>query len=682
MSPSTASPLEDLPLVILEHICEYLAQCDCKRRSCLRAFSLTSSRCCSAAAAQRFCQIPFAVQGRNELKDDLKRWSQVLSRGGSFRYVRRLKILGPKTQEAREALLKESPDTIDSEQDEGGAVEMQEDNIRYLFEMQDFCKPSMRPNYLDDDMPLWSDGDHSDAWKPLADFIGQLTGLQDLVWVYASWVPRCVLSVIHSVGCRLHMHDFYLSSLVQNRDKLHDVDPDEFALATSPCLHSIIVPISHWDSDGDLDYNEEAVLRMVAGVAPRLAHVWMRPSHPGNSIALQEAIRLPRPDWPGFFPGAGVADEHVMGSLQSLIISDSGAPHTEISNWSRRTDFSKLCRLSIQWNDYSRGVITSLQKLKEIAQGSGFKCLHTLVLSLPHGNNRPMQDALISLLGHLNSIETLDLNGFIGSGTLESALISHGGNLRRLRVTPYRQNGTRRPMVEFSEAVVQRLVELCANLEQVEFPINRTHSDSRETGIHRALGRLSRLKHVLLKLKFSIGTVKEAEEVLEETPDNEDEEEWCMRITRDDIPVAADIQDGLKNGAIDSSLALSIFNLISSGSNLRYLKLQIEQTEGPRCDQDLNEMLDWIGRNWVCERDDRGEVSVRELGKKKRVDLPEELKYFEEEQKYFKGGVSPYLTAWNNTWPQTSSVWWENWKSVPLSEEADLDCNVGHNTVS
>ncbi|KFY46701.1 hypothetical protein V494_00365 [Pseudogymnoascus sp. VKM F-4513 (FW-928)] len=557
------------------------------------------------------------------------------------------------TEEAREALLKASPDTTDSEQDEGGWEGMLEDDLRYLFEMQDFCKPNMRPNYLENDMPLWSDGDHSDAWKPLADFIGQLTGLQDLVWVYASRVPRCVLSVINSVGCRLHMHNFHLSSLVQNRDNLHEIDPDDFALATSPCLHSIIVPISHWDSKGYLDYNEEA-----------------------------QAIRLPRPDWPGFFPGAGVADEHVMGSLQSLIISDSGVPHPEISNWSRRTDFSKLRRLSIQWNEYSRGVITSLQMLKEIAQGSGFKCLHTLVLSLPHGNNRPMQDALISLLGHLNSIETLDLDGFIGSRTLESALISHGGNLRRLRVTPYRQNGTRRPMIEFSEAVVQRLVELCPNLEQVEFPINRTYSDSRETGIYRALSRLSRLKHVLLALKFSIGTVKEAEEVIEETPDDENEEEWCMMIFRDDIPVAADIQDGLKNGAIDSSLALSIFNLISSGSNLRYLKLQIEQTEGPRCDQDLNQMLDWIGRNWVCERDDRGVVSVREFGKKKRVHLPEELKYLEEEQKYFEGGVSPYLTAWNNTWPQTSSVWWENWKSVPLSEEADPDCNVGHNTVS
>lgn len=93
MSPSTASPLEDLPLIVLENICAYLAQCACKR-SCLRAFSLTSWRCCSAAAAQRFCQIRLTVRGRNELRDDLGRWSQVLSIGGRFRCVRRLKILG------------------------------------------------------------------------------------------------------------------------------------------------------------------------------------------------------------------------------------------------------------------------------------------------------------------------------------------------------------------------------------------------------------------------------------------------------------------------------------------------------------------------------------------------------------------------------------------------------------
>ncbi|KFZ02497.1 hypothetical protein V500_00163 [Pseudogymnoascus sp. VKM F-4518 (FW-2643)] len=650
MSPSTASPLEDLPLIVLENICAYLAQC--------------------GSAAQRFCQIRLTVRGRNELQDDLRRWSQVLSIGGRFRCVRRLKILGgPKIQEEGGGVLQESPGATVSEQDEGGEEEKQDDNIQDYFEMHDFCKPSKSGiKFWEDDMPLLHDEDSTEAWQPLAGLIGQLAGLQDLVWAYRSRLPRCILSVADAMSCRLHMHSFYLSSLIQHRDHLRDVDPDEFALATSSCLYSIVVPFHNWDSDGNLDYNREAVLRMVAGAAPRLTHVWMRLCRPGNSIAFMEAFRTPKPAWSGFFPGTAMADEHVLGSLQSLFI-DSGLSHTAISSWSCHTDFAKLRRLTIHWgaessgNTNSSGVVTLLQTLREIALGGGFKSLNTLVLSIPHANARPMQDALIQLLEHLNPLDILDLTGFIGKETLEPALIRHGGILRKLRVIPYRAYGTLRPMVEFSEAVIQRLVELCPNLEQVEFPINRTHSDGRETGIYRALGGLSRLKDVSLKLEFSVGTIERNEEDDEEIQDDEEEDELIYRMfTGDNLPLA-DIQDGFNNGAIDSSLALSIFNLISSGGSLRHLRLQIERTMGPGSDDgELNYMLAWIGRNWVCEQDDRGKVSVRELGKKKRIMIEEELPYLEE---------SHYLTAWNNTWPQKSSNWWENWKSLPLSDEAE-----------
>lgn len=165
--------------------------------------------------------------------------------------------------------------------------------------------------------------------------------------------------------------------------------------------YSIVVPFHDWDSDGNLDYNREAVLHMAAGAAPRLTHVWMRRFLPGNSIAFMKASGTPKPAWSGFFPGTAVADEHMIGSLQTLFI-DSWISHTKISSWSCHTDFAKLRRLTIHWNTDSSGVITSLQTLREIAIGSGFKSLNTLVLSIPRTNARPMQDALVQLLEHLN----------------------------------------------------------------------------------------------------------------------------------------------------------------------------------------------------------------------------------------------------------------------------------------
>ncbi|KAJ4420157.1 hypothetical protein N0V82_004499 [Gnomoniopsis sp. IMI 355080] len=47
------------------------------------------------------------------------------------------------------------------------------------------------------------------------------------------------------------------------------------AIATSPCLHSVSVQCVSWDSAGEFDYNYEAMLEIVAGLAPNLKEVRM-----------------------------------------------------------------------------------------------------------------------------------------------------------------------------------------------------------------------------------------------------------------------------------------------------------------------------------------------------------------------------------------------------------------------
>jgi hypothetical protein len=73
--------------------------------------------------------------------------------------------------------------------------------------------------------------DHPEAWVSLSRFISQLSGLQDLVWAYESHIPQSVLSVVSARGCRLHMHCFHLSSLVQQRDNPQPIDPNDYALS-------------------------------------------------------------------------------------------------------------------------------------------------------------------------------------------------------------------------------------------------------------------------------------------------------------------------------------------------------------------------------------------------------------------------------------------------------------------
>ncbi|KAI8954478.1 hypothetical protein F4801DRAFT_533351 [Xylaria longipes] len=639
--------LETLPLIVLERICEYLAQSDPKRRS-LQAFSLVSKRCCSAAESQRFGQIRVIVRGRRNFRDDLCQWNEILNADNRFRCVRGLTVSGwGSVLEKEEG---ENYETIDEEDDEDG-----DENMQDYFGMHECCGPSNIPNkYVTDRGPSPQHEAQPEAWELIAHFIGKLPGLKDLAWGCGTKIPRNILSAVHTVGCRLHVNRFSLSSLIQDREHPHDIDPDEFALATSPCLYSIVVPFYGYDEYGNINYNQEAVLRMVAGAAPNLAHIWMRLSPPGASIALRAAYHSTRPTWPGFFRETKLGDEPKRGSLQSLVISDSGLSPEQIENWSHITDFSKLRHLVIHWNDNSHDVVTSLHVLASLASHGHFESLHALMLTIPVGSSRQVQEALSLLLERLNPLEKLYLSGFISNTAFKTALCHHGSTMRTLRVIPRRHSGSRKPPLVFSAAEAKHLVEQCPNLERLEFPVNRTQGDAEETAIYRELSKMQRLKHLTLVLHITLTTDEEYNE------DEEDEEdEIFVSSSGSDMPFA-DIRRCFINTAIDSSLALSIFNLISLNGRLKYLRLRVSQNLGPAAgDNDLHDILTWLGRSWACKYNDRGTVSIRECDKDVRIWLDDELQYLEEDL---------YLKVWNSIWPQRTSRWWENWKSFPLSD--------------
>ncbi len=77
-------------------------------------------------------------------------------------------------------------------------------------------------------------------------------------------MPQPVLAAIHAAGaCRLHIHRFRLDSLVVHRTghpQVIDIDPDDYALATSPALYSVVVEVRSYETDGQLNYNGEAIL--------------------------------------------------------------------------------------------------------------------------------------------------------------------------------------------------------------------------------------------------------------------------------------------------------------------------------------------------------------------------------------------------------------------------------------
>lgn len=124
---------------------------------------------------------------------------------------------------------------------------------------------------------LYSDiqGEDAGTWDLLVLFLRRLSGLRDLVWTCGNQFPPCLLQVLHQrlPRCRLHIRAFRLRSIQRSENNLKEMDECELALATSPCLSSVVVPISRRYSNSGVDCNWEAALRLATGLAPNLAHV-------------------------------------------------------------------------------------------------------------------------------------------------------------------------------------------------------------------------------------------------------------------------------------------------------------------------------------------------------------------------------------------------------------------------
>ncbi|CAJ2502279.1 Uu.00g096730.m01.CDS01 [Anthostomella pinea] len=215
-----------------------------------------------------------------------------------------------------------------------------------LFDMPEFLQPQTKPmGYRDRGLMPRLD---PEAWDSPAIFIANLPGLKDLVWnvwAHPNQMPSCILAAVHALGCRLHMHTFSIRNLRQDPENHDEPHPDDLALATSPSLHSIVAHRSNFASPTATDdYPHKAIFQMMAGAAPRLAHVWMRSVDTLDARGLQETTTLTRSSLVEFFPVTEVADQGARGSLKGLVMREMALNYTSIDPWIHHTDFANLVR--------------------------------------------------------------------------------------------------------------------------------------------------------------------------------------------------------------------------------------------------------------------------------------------------------------------------------------------------
>ena len=665
-SPSSASPpiaLDKLAPDILGDICEFLASCDRKRRS-LFSFSLVSRRCYEASTRHRFDRICLVAWNSEDLREKLGQWKDLPARHGGVPYVRQLKVAGS-MQDSRpeaEALWGATMDHLscNGEADDDGNGD------------SDFCMPSewLVRSYVSSERRQTREVKQrrNDAWLSLARFIADLPALTDVAWASPDPVPGCILSTLHQIhsNVRLHIHYFNFPSLRQPPGPLEDIDEDDYALATSSCLYSMAVSGYGYGYGGNFEYNEEAVLSMVASTAPKLRHVLMRSEAPGDSLETRALYAARRPPWQGFFPSrvsTSAEPPVAKGCLKTLHLGGLPLNTRQLEVWDSHTDFSKLCSLRI--HNIS---LDAIEALVRVARSDNFKSLHTLALSIPIFDESSVQANKLSvdvLLQTLSPLQHIELTGLMGERTFMAILHQHGGTLAKLKLIPGFQGvcstGPPTPFV-ISYAHIQDLRQQCPGLRDLELLLPRSKGDQQEVDIYRALGQLPKLKRLSLLLDCSkrdiTGVIKMG----------------CLQLGAHNTPV---VRDCLINAAVDSSLASSIFNLVYHSQKQSYgvpdpffrqLKLRVVHAgvfgDVWEDDADFSTILHWLGRSWHCERDPRDSHSehlrVWEVGKDNREDLKQ---WLDEDPSYAGEG---FKDIWTGLWPEKTGDWREDWASFPL----------------
>ncbi len=467
-------------------------------------------------------------------------------------------------------------------------------------------------------------------------------------------MPQPVLTAIHALGtCRLHMHRFRLDSLVVHRNgypQVIDIDPGDYALATSPALCSVVAEVRSYECEGELNYNGEAVLGMVAGAPPNLQHVWLLPSLAGDGLALRASVALGKPPAP---PGNLFSPQVQVGNLRSLFFT-AGGPR-DISAWAARADFSKLRYLVLPCDP----ALAAMAARGELASLRGL-CLQGIDME---GNSAVSQ--LLTALNS-NSLRGLSLSGHIHEALFDTVLDRHGKSLRHLSLQPYPkydeyeyEDFPPTPPVFLTPALSARLAEKCPNLEEAQLSVDRSLGDARECAVYRGLGRLPRLRHLSLTLWYIVSP-------------NEDVVDENGEFNHDDygtIPRAY-LSQAFVNAAVDAGLARAIFDMLSPSGGLQHLQLLTSRKSGRYTTYFgyLETLLSWFSRDWICERrrsgDDTPVVEIRGLSPRD-TEAGKEWQSLAEASKHYQG-EEVFVEAFGDVWPQTTPRWWEDWRSSPL----------------
>ena len=659
----TPASMEGLPAEVLCHISYFI---DTHRPS-LQNFALASKICHTAALSQLRRCISFDVSGRKQLQRDVERWLDVLSRSQTLKDVRKIVVAGHMP-------------SLEHDKDEPPEWELDNDNYYGYDEIFGISEDTVFVG----DWPKHVDEETDQAWQPLAALLRTLPHVSNLIWKSGSIFPPCILNALskHHPDCRLNIKTFRFRSLHEDQ-----TDPHELAIATSPNLHAITVRHTYRDSSGNDDWNEEAVLRTVGGLAPCLKKVRMVYCRPASSPELMRSRGRPRQPWSGFKPQ--LEGRHLT-ELTSLGLS--GYPFSspeKLENWRKHTigGLSTLRKL-----DLSAGI--NGETMSWVQANIDLVSLKELNISLNRDDEsieKPsFEDAAVAFFGSLRPLNRLNVSGSLEPSSLSAALVQHGSTLRKLSITPFESmySRTRRnwPMVLTLEHV-KWIQESCPLLEGLRLPVKRSKGSVTETQMYQALGAIPRLEYLFLVLDCSDPAV-----MLEgdETPNDKSFDEFDQRFFGSGMQRRernGHVRDSYTNSAVDVDLAVAILNTIKNSKGslsgpVRPLQSLKITTQGGASfghnsyNMAVSDIIHNLARSYLLERsarDDSDAYSCRELGERSRKarDAKQIQHEGEMKEKWGERKMGTEMEIFRRIWPSKGGGWRDEWSSWPLQTERE-----------
>jgi len=335
--------------------------------------------------------------------------------------------------------------------------------------------------------------------------------------------------------------------------------------------------------------------------------------------------------------------------------------------WETVTDFAYLRRLvlslylrknTVDWLHQHYDVFSSLEALKLSVLPCDFTGGNPWIWGQPE---KPSTQSLISFISAIKPLREFDLD-LLTLDLLDPVLQRHGPSLTKLRLSvplnvyglpvPQRaQTGT--SLLGHHEVI--RIRDACPNLEELDIPTRRSIADAGEVAIYRALGTIPRLHTLHLCLGF-------------DKPDPDPTwDAWAVTPYTDGSTIAnGELRAAFQHCAVDSNLALSIWEAIRSGSRPQSLSLRNHSIALFDLLFDIRPGDNPANRFRLCNSYEFMVSTSPGAGPLKMVT------HAHGGEDVRRGNEGPLEGVLQRTW-QTKpgrEGWWDSWESIPLPRDS------------